>query len=395
MNVVQKRIVRWGRQIDTYKTGYDQNAKGRWSVFNFLLGQIVRLKAVDCSAAYAGLCKMAGIPINVKGTCYSGNIAQLAKATGMISVEPFRSLDQAQPGGALVAPGRHVVTVLDNGECLSPEVNELGKITGGKPGDQTGNEVRIRKLYVRSGGWKWVLNIIKSTVHLKRAIAAFAKGGNFSVHLDRMSIIAPHDGPIAKVFFRTWAKISQGMALSYSAASVLASEKLALVVLGTKLNEDGSLTKRYIRRLQLALDMGKANPAATVVVSGGKPYNGITEAAAGAKWLIANGLQNMILLEESSASTVGNATKTIPLLIKYHFRQYILISDASHLRRASVDFLAATLKYEMAYNKSSELVSLKPLAVNDYGDKPVKTERPVDSVTHAAIAGEVLAVLDI
>lgn len=395
MNVVQKRIVKLGLELDTIKTGYDQSARGRWSVFNFILMVLVRLKAVDCSAAYAGLCKLAGIPINIKGTCYSGNIAQLAKATGMISVERYHSLSQAKPGGALVAPGSHVVTVLNNGLCLSPEVNELGKTLGGKPGDQTGKEVKIRRLYERSGGWKWVLNIISHTTHLRRAIVAFAKGESYSVHLDRMTIVAPHDGPVARAFMKTWSLINNGMAFNYTPSEVIGPRKLAIVVLGTKLNSDGTLTKKYIERLKMTLAMAQANPNAIVIVSGGKPYNGVTEAAAGAAWLIKNGLKNKLGLEESSSSTAGNAIKTVPLMIKHDISHYVLVSHASHLRRASVDFLAAILKIEMDTNQSPGLLPVTPAAVNDYGDNPIKSERPIDAKSRETMAAEVLSILDL
>ena len=396
MNTIAKRIVKLARELERIKTGYDQNAKGRWSVFDFIRKLLRPNKATDCSAGAAGVAYLAGVPWNLKINTWTGNFAAQAKATGLYTVERFKSLKQALPGGFLLTPGRHVVVVLDKGEVLSPELNERGGKLGGKPGDQTGREVKIRKLYVRPGGWTYVINLIPVLTHKLRTIVAFGKTGSGEPHLSRLEIVAPYDGPAYRAFLKAWAILNKGMTLQFTATPIGVTGHHAFVVLGTKLNADGSLTKKFQRRLQLALEAAQANPASLVVVSGGKPYSGVTEGKAGRDWLVKNGIDaSRVYTEDSSTSTVGNAKYTVPLLKKLSVTGYTLISDASHLRRASVDFLAAALKIQTATNKSVDLVPTVPLAVNDYGSGPVKTQGPVSDADRATMAAEVISVLDL
>ena len=136
MNVVQKRFVFFGRLMDKIKTGYNQGATRRWSVLDRVRKTLIPNKDVDCSAAFAILCWLSGIPWDMKTNTSTRNIAQKARATGMYSVEYFDGdLSKLRPGGALLEPGHHIASMLDNGEMLSPEQTELHTTTGGKLGE--------------------------------------------------------------------------------------------------------------------------------------------------------------------------------------------------------------------------------------------------------------------
>lgn len=41
-------------------------------------------------------------------------------------------------------------------------INEKGKTTGGKPGDQSGNEINTKKYYEYKGGWDYHLRYAKN-----------------------------------------------------------------------------------------------------------------------------------------------------------------------------------------------------------------------------------------
>ena len=58
-------------------------------------------------------------------------------------------------GDIYVTPGHHCVTAVDESHIVHARSNEYGKITGGKSGDQTGNEICITKFYVPSYGWNY------------------------------------------------------------------------------------------------------------------------------------------------------------------------------------------------------------------------------------------------
>ena len=150
------------REAARANLGYSQdfNEVGRWSWLDKLFRRIVTGMACDCSSLTMGLYWLAGYKINISGTCATINAADLARDAGF-QVLSFTSLSDVREGDALLTPGHHIVPVYRESDgslkCLSAEYNEFGKATGGKPGDQTGKEVVVRPLYIRSGGWTYIL----------------------------------------------------------------------------------------------------------------------------------------------------------------------------------------------------------------------------------------------
>ncbi|HEY3545044.1 MAG TPA: hypothetical protein VGK17_03005 [Propionicimonas sp.] len=133
--------------------GYSQG--DRWS--GYQNGRLHQPGAFDCSSSTGVIFKMAGYPVDLTGTFYTGNIASRLVAAGFTLVRASgKSLawltKNVVAGSALVGPG-HVVVGIGGGKIVSFESDERGKESGGKPGDQTGNEGRIRDLYMRPRGW--------------------------------------------------------------------------------------------------------------------------------------------------------------------------------------------------------------------------------------------------
>lgn len=158
-------VVRLGREIKAAGTGYSQEMSGpnsRWSWLDLARRTIIPGMSGDCSSIVLGLCVLAGYLVDISGLCYTGNAAAVTRAAGFSVTRFSGRLSDLRPGDVLVEPGRHIVLILDGGECLSPEINELGRSTGGRAGDQTGREVRIRPVYLRDtsradGGWTYLL----------------------------------------------------------------------------------------------------------------------------------------------------------------------------------------------------------------------------------------------
>ncbi len=97
-------------------------------------------------------------------------------------------------------------------------------------------------------------------------------------------------------------------------------------------------------------------PTATVIVTGGKPQNGITEAAVMKKWLIDNGIDaSRILTEDSSVSTVANAQNSANLLAARGIRDVILATSPNHIRRAAADFAATGLRVVHSVTTDTDL----------------------------------------
>lgn len=161
-------LMQLARQAEGQRVGYDQAQ--RWSWLDTAQRRIVPDRETDCSALTMGLYWLAGWPVNISGTCYTGNAEKLARDAGF-QVIPVRGKSgneiarEAQPGDAVLGPG-HIVLVMDDGTWLSAENDERGRSTGGQAGDQTGREVRFRGPYTRSKGWDVVLRPPADAVEL-------------------------------------------------------------------------------------------------------------------------------------------------------------------------------------------------------------------------------------
>ena len=358
----------------------------------------------DCSFSVGIIYYLAGFIDRsvLRGTFYTGNIAIKLKATGMyklIRVSGWslaRLKADARECDAIVGPN-HVVYALGGGKCVSFEVTEKGTSTGGAKGDQTGKEGRIRDLYARSRGWTYIIRPYTPAELAGQLVGRYAAGQSTSDAVARVVRRSPYDGPLWAAFMASWAKLDRGMMLAYTADQVVVpSVGHAYVVLGSGLKPDGTMPAKMLRRLKLAKAALDLNPTSKVVVSGGKLKAGVTEAGLGRDWLISQGIGSArIITEDKSSSTIGNARLSVAALRKAGLSSYTLVSDASHLRRASILFLTAILKIETAENKRLGLAPTTPVAFDDYAPAAVKTSQPVTAATRATIAAEVRSLLGV
>lgn len=372
--------------------GYDQSQ--RWSFLDKKNKTIIPNKETDCSASCGAIAYLGGYLVDLSGTFYTGNFAAKMVQAGF-EVIKFKSLSQVKAGDFLLTPGHHVVFARTAKKFFSAEFDERGRSSGGKGGNQNGREVRYRTAYVRPGGWTYIIRRIPMVTLKGRSVKHFAQKNNSKFNQDMKFLIAgsPYDGPLYDEFFNYWTGLNFGMHHAYNVSELtVPQEKHAFVVLGSALNKDGTLTGKFTRRLDLAIGALNANPNSKVIVSGGKPYNGVTEGEAGLTYLVKNGIDpSRIITEEQSNSTVGNAKYSIPLLVKNGFTTYTLVSDASHLRRASILFEAAKLEIETRTNKRLDIDNTQTLAFRDSGS----TEIAVESSALLEIAKEVAYVLGI
>lgn len=392
------------RRLASGPYGYSQGARTSAYARNGKLG-VAGLAAkgdTDCSFS-TGLVYVLGGLVDedvLRGTFYTGNMASKLKASGMFTVTSVRGWSLAKlrktlrEGDSLVGPG-HVVYCVEPGKVLSFENDERGKSTGGKLGDQTGREGRIRSLYSRSRGWAYLIRPISGTALQRQILAAHRAGKSADDALRRYRLRAPWDGPRWTTFMALWEGWEQGMPLAYDPVTLdVPDAGHAFVVLGSALSKSAEVTEKFRRRLALAALALDANPGSVVLISGGAPKATITEAAAGRRWLIDAGIDPArILTEEKSASTIGNARYSVPILRAKGITSYTLVSDASHLRRASILFAAARLQIETGINRVIGLTPTTPLAFDDYAPSPVKPQGPIDATSRATIADEVQSLL--
>ena len=111
---------------------------------------------------------------------------------------------------------------------------------------------------------------------------------------------------------------------------------LVAVVLGNRMNDDGTPTELMLNRMQLTLEMYvKFNPD-KIILSGGLANKkaGITEAQFMYDHLVAKGVPKDILVkEEKSVTTWHNAQFSVPLAVQLHADDIVVVTSAEHMSR--------------------------------------------------------------
>ncbi|MGW4741082.1 YdcF family protein [Nocardia xishanensis] len=116
----------------------------------------------------------------------------------------------------------------------------------------------------------------------------------------------------------------------------------AIVVLGYGLLPDGGMRPELLARLHAGFAQALLAPASPVIVTGGNPRNGVTEAQAMARWLIAHGIPaERIVVEPDAASTAQNAAHSARIMRDIGARDAVVVTSADHIDRALRDFLGA------------------------------------------------------
>ncbi len=107
-----------------------------------------------------------------------------------------------------------------------------------------------------------------------------------------------------------------------------------IVTLGYVLANDGTMRPTLIKRLEQTLAMARLNPEANIIVTGGVPKGGVTEAYLMRNWLISKGIDaKRIFIDDQAKDTVGNAVYSTEIMKSLGTEYVTLISSASHIRR--------------------------------------------------------------
>lgn len=171
MTKVEKAI-RWMEDMaNNNKHGYDQTY--RWG----------EKGDYDCSSAVYMAWEHAGIPVktysfNKYGCAYTGVMKAVFTHFGFKDVTSKINLATGsglKRGDILLNDSHHVAMYCGNGKEVEASINEKGKATGGKPGDQTGKEFLIRSY--RNYPWNRVLrySTVETSSDSKKSINEVAK----------------------------------------------------------------------------------------------------------------------------------------------------------------------------------------------------------------------------
>ncbi|MEV0246693.1 YdcF family protein [Nocardia sp. NPDC050712] len=141
----------------------------------------------------------------------------------------------------------------------------------------------------------------------------------------------------------------------------LVGPNTGIVVLGYGLLPDGGLRPELVNRLTAAWIQSLAAPFSPIVVTGGAPQNGITEAEAMRNWLLGRAVPpERIHTETRAGSTVQNALFGTRLLRDLGADSAVVVTSPNHIRRAVADFMVAGTRVVGATTSMEQLVSQLP-----------------------------------
>ncbi|MGV0872023.1 YdcF family protein [Mycolicibacterium sp. XJ879] len=116
--------------------------------------------------------------------------------------------------------------------------------------------------------------------------------------------------------------------------------KPAIVILGYGLHPNGTMRPVLRRRVLMGLTVAQFFPQSPVIVTGGNPRGGVTEAAQMRRMLTLLGFPpHRIIVEDRANSTVQNARFSVPLAKEADTSGIILVTSSSHQDRADTNFI--------------------------------------------------------
>lgn len=109
-----------------------------------------------------------------------------------------------------------------------------------------------------------------------------------------------------------------------------------LVVLGNRMNDDGTMTGLSVKRLNAAIRFAAAFGVDKIILSGGvanKKANR-SEASAMREYLLANGIAaDRLVCEDKSLTTEENAEYSVPIAVKLGATEITVITSNEHMSR--------------------------------------------------------------
>ena len=109
--------------------------------------------------------------------------------------------------------------------------------------------------------------------------------------------------------------------------------KKVAIILGNRVNDDGTITKIQEQRLEMALEIENEFKPDFFILSGGSPNKkaGISEALGMYNYLVERGFdKDKLILEDQSLSTLENAKYSIPIAEKLGAEIVIVCSSLYH-----------------------------------------------------------------
>lgn len=130
-------------------------------------------------------------------------------------------------------------------------------------------------------------------------------------------------------------------------------DMLVAVILGNRLNDDGSITDIMECRLKSALEINQLFKPQFIVVSGGVANEkaGISEAETMRDYLVKCGIaSDKIVMEDQSLTTKQNAEFSVPICAKLGATEILLCTSLEHMSRNFLNPIKLFQKELAAYS---------------------------------------------
>lgn len=106
------------------------------------------------------------------------------------------------------------------------------------------------------------------------------------------------------------------------------------VILGNKVNEDGTLSKRLEMRLETGVQLFKSGRVKRILVSGGLGKEGFYEGDKMKEFLVAHAVpDSLIIVDNFGNNTRASVENTLALRKQIHFNSIIVVSQYFHVTR--------------------------------------------------------------
>ncbi|TCN57435.1 YdcF family protein [Flavobacterium circumlabens] len=111
------------------------------------------------------------------------------------------------------------------------------------------------------------------------------------------------------------------------------------VILGNKVNEDGTLSERLEKRLECGLRLYQNHRVKKIIVSGGLGKEGYYEGDKMKEYLIANKVpDSVIIVDNLGNNTRATVDNTMRLKDSLHFESVLVVSQYFHVTRTKMLF---------------------------------------------------------
>jgi vancomycin permeability regulator SanA len=140
------------------------------------------------------------------------------------------------------------------------------------------------------------------------------------------------------VFFLLWFLIHTVYLISDGLRSNMQHADVA-VIMGSKVNEDGSLSVRLQQRLDCGASLFQAHQVQHLIVSGGLGKEGFKEGDKMREYLLQSGIpDSVILVDNQGDNTKKSVANSIVLCRKYGYDSLIVVSQYFHITRSKMLF---------------------------------------------------------